>query len=63
MIHLKRQSSDETRRRDVHNLNKKLDTTCIFFACDGDGTGFLWKKVPRAKAKKAAKRRRRTKPA
>jgi len=61
---LKRQSSDETRRRDVHNLNNKLDRTLMFFACDGDGTGFLWKKAPRVKSKKAAKRpRQRRKPA
>ena len=59
----KRKPSDETRRRDVYNLNKKLDRNHMFFACDGDGTGFLWKKVPRAKPKKAAKRRRRAKPA
>jgi len=58
-----RKPSDETRRRDVSNLNTGLDTTVMKFACDGDGTGFLWRRVAPAKpvkpakAKKAAKRR------
>ncbi len=52
-----RKPNDETRRRDVSNLNKGLDAS-LRFACDGTGTGFLWKKIPQAKAKKPAKRRR-----
>lgn len=56
----RRKPNDETRRRDVSNLNKGLDTSLLKFACDGDGTGFLWRRVssPRskAKAKKAGKR-------
>jgi len=31
----------------------------IRFACDGDGTGFLWRAKPRRAAKKTAKRKRR----
>ncbi len=53
----RRKPNDETRRRDVSNLNKGLDAA-LRFACDGNGTGFLWKKTPPAK-KKPAKRRRR----
>ena len=55
-----RKPSDETRRRDVSNLNAGLDTTVMKFACDGNGTGFLWRRIAPAKpakAKKAAKRR------
>ena len=54
-----RKSNDETRRRDVSNLNRGLDTTMLKFACDGDGTGFLWQKVSKSKATKPATRRRR----
>ena len=55
----KRQSSDQTRRSDVENLKKLLLKPLLTFACDGNGTGFLWKKVEKLKAKKASKRRRR----
>jgi hypothetical protein len=55
----KRQSSDQTRRSDVENLKKLLLKPLLTFACDGNGTGFLWKKVEKPKAKKASKRRRR----
>lgn len=54
-----RKSNDETRRRDVSNLNKGLDTSLMKFECDGDGTGFLLKKVPQSKTTKPAKRRKR----
>ncbi len=56
---LRRQSSDQTRRSDVENLKKLLLKPLLTFACDGNGTGFLWKKVEKPKAKKASKRRRR----
>jgi hypothetical protein len=55
----RRKSTDETRRRDVSNLNKGLDTSLMKFECDGDGTGFLWKKIPQPKTAKTAKRRKR----
>jgi len=54
-----RKSTDETRRRDISNLNNGLDTSLLKFECDGDGTGFLWKKIPQTKAVKTAKRRKR----
>ena len=54
-----RKSSDETRRRDMSNLNRGLDTSLMKFECDGDGTGFLWKKIPQPKTAKSAKRRKR----
>lgn len=56
-----RQPSDETRRRDMENLNKLIRVPIIRFECDGNGTGFLWKSLPQpraTKAMKAAKRRR-----
>jgi hypothetical protein len=53
-----RKPSDETRRRDIENLNKLLLKPLLKFACDGNGTGFLWKSIATPKAKKAAKRRR-----
>ena len=55
----RRQSSDQTRRRDVENLNKRLLKPLLKFACDGNGTGFLWKKIAQPTAKKTAKRSRR----
>lgn len=55
----RRKSNDETRRRDMSNLNKGLDTSLMKFECDGDGTGFLWKKIPQPKSLKPAKRRKR----
>jgi len=55
----RRQSSDQTRRRDVENLNKRLLKPLLKFACDGNGTGFLWKKIAQPTAKKPAKRSRR----
>jgi len=55
----RRKSSDQTRRSDVENLKKLLLKPLLTFACDGNGTGFLWKKVEKPKAKKASKRRRR----
>ncbi len=54
-----RKSNDETRRRDMSNLNRGLDTSLMKFECDGDGTGFLWKKIPQPKTAKTAKRRKR----
>jgi hypothetical protein len=54
-----RKSSDETRRRDMSNLNRGLETSLMKFECDGDGTGFLWKKISQPKAVKTAKRRKR----
>jgi len=54
-----RKSNDETRRRDISNLNNGLDTSLLKFECDGDGTGFLWKKIPQPKSTKPAKRRKR----
>lgn len=54
-----RKSTDETRRRDVSTLNKGLDTSLLKFECDGDGTGFLWKKISQPKSTKPAKRRKR----
>ena len=47
----RRQSSDQTRRRDVENLNKRLLKPLLKFECDGSGTGFLWKKIAQPKAK------------
>ena len=45
-----RQPSDETRRRDMENLNKLIRVPIIRFECDGNGTGFVWQslQVPRA---------------
>jgi len=54
-----RKSADETRRRDISNLNRGLDTSLMKFECDGDGTGSLWKKIPQPKTAKSAKRRKR----
>jgi hypothetical protein len=54
-----RQRSDETRRRDVETLNKRLLKPLLKFECDGNGTGFLWKKIVQPRAKKPAKRPRR----
>ena len=54
-----RKSNDETRRRDVENLNKKLLQPVMRFACDGTGTGFLWRAVEPPATKEAATRRRR----
>lgn len=53
-----RKTNDETRRRDVSNLNRGLDTTLLKFACDGNGTGFLWQKIVQPKAAKPTKRTR-----
>jgi hypothetical protein len=53
-----RKPNDETRRRDVSNLNAKLDTSLLKFECDGTGTGFLWRAVS-GTAKKPARRKRR----
>jgi hypothetical protein len=53
-----RKANDETRRRDMSNLNKGLDTTLLRFACDGNGTGFLWQRVKQPKAAKPAARPR-----
>jgi hypothetical protein len=55
----RRQPSDQTRRRDVENLNKRLLKPLLKFACDGNGTGFLWKKIAQPTATKPAKRSRR----
>ena len=54
-----RKSNDETRRRDMSSLNKRMLKPLLKFECDGTGTGFLWKKVAATKAKKLAKRPRR----
>ena len=53
-----RKANDETRRRDVSNLNAKLDTSLLKFECDGNGTGFLWRAVS-STAKKPARSKRR----
>lgn len=50
----RRQSSDQTRRRDMESLNKRLLKPLLKFECDGTGTGFLWKKIAQPKAKKPA---------
>lgn len=55
----RRKSNDETRRRDVETLNKRLLKPLLKFACDGNGVGFLWKKIAPPKTKKPAKRRKR----
>ena len=55
----RRKPSDQTRRRDVENLNKRLLKPLLKFGCDGNGTGFLWKKIAQPTAKKTAKRSRR----
>jgi hypothetical protein len=54
----RRKSNDETRRRDVETLNKGLLKPLLKFYCDGDGTGFLWKKVESPKLKNPTKRPR-----
>jgi hypothetical protein len=54
----RRQSNDQTRRRDVESLNKRLLKPLLKFECDGNGTGFLWKKIAQNKTKKPAKRPR-----
>jgi hypothetical protein len=54
----RRKPNDDTRRRDVSNLKKGLDKTLLTFACDGDGTGFLWRKAVKPRAKKPSKRPR-----
>ena len=60
-----RKPNDETRRRDMENLNKLIKPKLMKFGCDGTGTGFLWESLsqPRAvKAKKAGKAEKATKP-
>ncbi len=47
-----RDSSDETRRRDIENLNKLLLEQVMRFACDGTGTGFQWKSIEKPAAAK-----------
>lgn len=54
-----RKPNDQTRRRDVENLNKGLLKPLLRFECDGTGTGFLWKKAVGPKVKTPAKRPRR----
>jgi len=54
----RRQSSDQTRRRDMESLNKRMVKPLLKFECDGTGTGFLWKKIAQPKASKTAKRSR-----
>ena len=56
---LTRGGKDDRRRRAVETLNGRMLSDTIRFACDGDGTGFLWRAKPRRAAKKAAKRKRR----
>lgn len=51
--------SDERRRRTVETLNKMMLKTWMWFECNGDGTGFIWRAAPRRAAKKTAKRKRR----
>ena len=51
-----RKPSDDTRRRDISNLNKGLRNGRLKFACDGNGTGFVWNKIEKPKSKKPAKR-------
>jgi hypothetical protein len=56
---LTRGGKDDRRRRAVETLNGRMLSDMIRFACDGDGTGFLWRAKPRRTAKKVAKRKRR----
>ena len=39
-------------------INDSRRESLMKFECDGDGTGFLWKKIPQPKIAKAAKRRK-----
>ena len=50
---------DDRRRRAVETLNGRMLSDTIRFACDGDGTGFLWRAKRRRAARKTAKRKRR----
>ena len=56
---LTRGGKDDRRRRAVETLNGRMLSDMIRFACDSDGTGFLWRAKPRRTAKKVAKRKRR----
>ena len=49
---------DDRRRRAVETLNKGMLNASMRFACDGDGTGFLWRASPRRPGKKASRRSR-----
>jgi hypothetical protein len=50
---------DDRRRRAVETLNNGMLKQSMWFECDGDGTGFIWRASPRRPAKKSAKRKRR----
>ncbi len=50
---------DDRRRRAVETLNNGMLKQSMWFECDGDGTGFIWRASPRLPAKKSAKRKRR----
>jgi hypothetical protein len=43
----------------VENLKKLMLKPLLTFDCDGNGTGFLWKKIAQPTAKKPAKGSRR----
>lgn len=49
-----RDGSDETRRRDVENLNKLLLEPLLRFACDGTGKGFMWQPTEKPVVQKKA---------
>ena len=50
---------DDRRRRAVETLNNGMLKKSMWFECDGDGTGFIWRASPRRPAKKSARRKRR----
>jgi len=54
-----RKSNDETRRRDMSNLNRGLDTSLMKFTCDGNGEGFNWQRIRQSKTAKTVKQRKR----
>jgi hypothetical protein len=43
----------------MESLNKRMLKPLFKFECDGNGTGFIWRKIEQPKAKKSAKRPRR----
>ena len=46
---------DDRRRRAVETLNNGILKKPMWFECDGDGTGFIWRTSPRGTARKTAK--------
>jgi hypothetical protein len=47
---------DDRRRRAVETLNNGMLKKSMWFECDGDGTGFIWRASPRRTARKTAKK-------